>query len=438
MPLNFKMNLFICKVYYVIKEAFYSIQRKGIKMKLLKSIICVFLLSLFFNTLISAQSKPEKIPPLAIVHMPTEWYAEQAKLWGKELDRNPKNPDCYVNYYLAVRYADPPFGSSIIFKNTVKEIYNKAEKEIPDSYMYYFLKDRILNTDFFSTKKDISYLEKAFSLQPDNPEILHHILIDIMVYYELARNKKKSEEYCKKLYESKLIPSGFMDYNYNVLMSVEENAILFTNGDMDTFPIWVLQHAKGIRKDVSVLNVSLTRSNDYDYLDKLISEKGIDFNLKKLLKKNKNISNSRNQSFYSIISELCNTILEQKPDIPLYFALTIPDQVRKSICDDVNNLYNTGLAQKYSESKIDNIGLLRKNIERRFRLDYLKNDWYMESDLSAKNVQSLNRNYNIAFIPLYEHYTASGEESKAMFYKELILSLTSDKTRENIKKYLEK
>jgi hypothetical protein len=367
------------------------------------------LLLILFSINISTAQTPEKIYGKNKVLKPNEYYTEQLLLWKKEIDKDSKNADAWFNYYRANRNAyikgeedDSQKTKGISRFDRLKNIVDDMEKNVPDSYEFNFVKWLNGNNDF----NLFPYLKKAHELSPQSSEPI----MCLVFYYEIKGDYEKRNENIETFYKLGDYSPGLLNYSYNMLSGLEKNAIIFTEGDKDTEAGLLLQYGKGYRADVQILNLNLLMIKEYR--EHVFKELGIEpLNFDPL------INNDGYEKFRETIVE---HVVKNKNNRPVYVAVNVHDVYTNTI---KTKLYITGLAYLYSIKRIDNIFVLKKNVEKVFLIDYIKE--YFPHDISFGNVNSMNENYCYPFAALSRDYTLSGDSAKAFYYKGLALKVAT-------------
>ncbi len=377
--------------------------------------VFLIFMSVFSNSLSGQQVEetPEKVYRYCYVVKPKEWYKNQERLWKVELSKNPQNEDAWYNYFFAARYGWANIkGQTNTREALMDSIYQEMGKAIPNSWIYHYI-------HYYNYATDFSRLEKAYQINPDAPDLYWEFIKE----YTLTGQKEKSAEFCKKLYGSKDISTGIYNLNYNMLASTSKNSILFTNGDNDTYPAWVLQEAKGIRKDVLILNMHGTFSNR-DYLQSILADRGIHLNVEKLSK--------IDVTTYFI--ELVELLKAHYPDIPIHLAQTVYKPYYEKFKD---KLYLTGFVLTYSEKPFDSDERNQEIIENDLRLDYLEYDWYADLHVSEPLINQFNLMYVDPFIKLAKYYHLKEDIHSAKKWKDKALLLSKRANDEDLTKKIE-
>lgn len=389
-------------------------------MKTLKTLLFIFLSISFFA------QKPEKIYRLTRIERDHAFYTEQSALWKKEVERSPKSAAAWQNYYYAVRYANitDPTGSSEARRNQMKEIIAAMDKKIPGTLEYYQCKLLSFNKEEVpAPAAQLALMDKAYKFAPNDPDILE----EMIVYAEVTGEVEKLREYNSHMLTSGIYELPVLEANYNMLMSTDKNSILFTQGDNETFPAWMLQQAKGVRSDVTVINTSLA-GYFTEYLRRMLKQKNI-------VLPEEFYGKMKAMDATTFLKQLVLEINKKYPNVNIFFAVTYP-----GIYDIfTDSLYCTGLAYMYSPVRIENISKLKDNVENKFHLDYLKDGLVEIKPVSKQLSENFNYNYFIPFGMLYKYYRNLNESnSKMQFYKDFCLGNAAKRGKqEQMKEYLD-
>ncbi len=342
-------------------------------------------LSLLFCCAFCLLQAQEPIPRVTRIEKAPEFYLQQLLLWEKETQRDPQNTENWYNYFIAAHYAKQRKPEQT--KNyDLTEIATQMKEAIPNTFEYHYFQYLI---DSWS-EAGCEQLNEAYRLAPNR----YQSYLGLITCGELYREEELIRKHAKNWYHSEDYSPGLATWNYNMLVNLAPQAILFTNGDNDTYPAWVLQQVQDFRRDVTVINSSMITIQSYR--DLVCQALGIPE-----LKLDEEKAGGRLDLQKAIIDHF-----NEKSNRPLYLAISLHPQLRDMMEDD---LYLVGMAFRYDTKDFDNLPVLRQYYEQEMLTDQLGGS--LHPDPAAGVLSRSNLNYLPALITLLKHYRETGEQT---------------------------
>jgi len=349
-------------------------------------------------------NKPERIGGIAKEDKPASYYEEQSKLWKQITNDEPANAEAWHYYYKAERaklqLEEPGLWANdkVAFYEKLNPIISKAEQHIGNQFEYHYLMG--MNSQ---KKESITAFKKAYEIEPDR----HEVHSWLFTHYIPLFDEKECTDLAKKMLANNVYSDASLKWNYNALISADENSLFISNGDMDGIPKWVLQYASGIRKDVLVVNKYLLA--DKQTYREIVYEK---LNMPQPAKEKADFDNMMEYVDYLAVDLL------KRSTRPTYISAGTPLNFFKAHQLE-DNIFLVGNALKYSTTDFDNIPIIKENIESKYYLEYLFQNFQQHHE-----DQMIKSRMNLTYLPslmiLKKHYQANSNKEKLAYITKLI------------------
>jgi hypothetical protein len=294
--------------------------------------------------------RPEEIKSRRQVAYSDEAYVKLAKLWKEYFDEYPSEY-AYANWMYAARYAG---------EKKYPELLTKGLKKYPANPTLLYLKS-LEHQGVHNDVEGRKYLERAIAVDPNYIDAW----FGLVIRYMDAGDRERLDLALRRLLETGVITDEVMDYNYNMLVSLEDDAILITNGDNDTYPGWILTRVLKVRPDVTIVNRSLLNTDWYPIyvveqgLPRFIDKSELDDLRNSILRATKE-KNARPSPGGAFGDTLILKIIEsaKRAGRPVYLSRTV--YVTDKLKDVVERGRNLGLVTLVTPSRVSYPEQLRK------------------------------------------------------------------------------
>jgi pimeloyl-ACP methyl ester carboxylesterase len=220
-----------------------------------------------------------------------------------------------------------------------------------------------------------------------------------------------------------------LDMARNFLRSTERNAILFTNGDNDTYPLWYVQLKDSLRADVAVVNLSLLNTSlfikylkgDPHHLPITYTDSEID-SLRAVW------SGDKSQLVRKVADQVVEQMIEENAwERPLYLAVTLNpsnmalfDAYQRSLEGLVYRVRPTPPGEEPGTET--DVPRILRNLDEVYAYDDLFDENGNIAGRLDPDIEMLLRNYAALYFAVGQELTGQGEAERAMAMYERALA----------------
>ncbi len=253
-------------------------------------------------------------------------------------------------------------------------------------------------------------LKAAGTSHPLNAHAHTGLWVAYMAQGRLTDARQQLRELGRKHYYQQPL----VDLSRNLLVGLEPNAVLFTNGDNDTYPTWVLQACDGFRPDVTIANLSLLNIPAVVRMmkDSLKLPVTIPDSIIAALAPQRDTASG---TVVLVAQQVVDDIIANAAGRPVYFAATVSREMTERYAD---RLVLEGLVYRVAPEKpaagLD-VERIAENMAKNYRLDWPDQipDWPANMSPLTRKVAPLALNYTALGVRLAEYHDAQGQKPEA-------------------------
>ena len=318
------------------------------------------------------------------------YFKKEADEFEAQAKQTPSSAQAWLNYYKSSLYSFYTSSSKTLTtqqKEELTDILAEMKAKVPASFEYnlaVYLNGQH-NTNL------IGYLANAAEMNSNNIDVVEQYV----AYYAITNNDSKLKEYVSKHRKLSKYESFIDEYGYNLLQSLESNAVLFTHGVLDTYPLYNQQLAQKVNVGVEIINIDYLNSEEF----------------RKNISKKLGVTFSYTGNNYATAFEIASKL---KSSRGIYFSNAFSKTELKK---HEKELDLSGLALKFSDNKTDvsNIVSLWTTKFKKTEVEKVA----MTDDYAKK----MANNYLPTLITVYKYYTTENKTKEATAVKNLAIKI---------------